>query len=612
MKKAFSALLVFILLLTACNNPTNSDLYKDADNQDFEEHISVSEGPHIDIPQVDEAITEQLDDTIREAIVKSGLNYVVNAVTGSSFNSLLDGTADIMFSTGLSEDQKTQAESVGVELEQYAISKDVFVFVLNSENPACSLTQQQLRDIYSGNITNWKELGGDDAEITAFQRAESTDSQHYMVAFMGDMSLSEPHLSLHLQGDILTPETIAIYDNGKYSIGYSYYAYAAGMYAPRKDLKFVAVDGIYPDEKSIGDDTYPLISKNYAVIRKDSYESTRSLIKWLLSDDGQQALGNNGHFSLDGHTAEIQYVLGTGPEKPSEDYIPDVWYHVDGSKLHFDGKISGMRDKYIESRINAQLSRFDNALPSMAFNGYLMVYVTVKSSDAIILFDLRTGRLIDEVSDLFWRDSDFLPYLRNCVASLEGVIPGQMEKYCDITVSDILKRGHPSSFASLCDLRYFTPARPDNMKDIWEDDVEITESYCTIHGNMCLRTDRGIICYYGPESGLGNEIIERLNSEIDSLIMNDESYKNIVTEFNDAYREHLEQFRSELGSYGLDDESYNNVLSELDKKYNEYFGGPTEGVPEMFQTVWMGPPSLLTITAEIPGRYMKSIFVVLD
>ncbi len=57
-----------------------------------------------------------------------------------------------------------------VPLDQKALGRDALVFIVNEENPVQSLTQQQLRDIYAGKITNWKEVGGADAAIVAFQR----------------------------------------------------------------------------------------------------------------------------------------------------------------------------------------------------------------------------------------------------------------------------------------------------------------------------------------------------------------------------------------------------------------------------------------------------------
>ncbi len=64
------------------------------------------------------------------------------------------------------------------------VAKEGFVFVVSKDNPVESLTQQQIRDIYSGKITNWSEVGGNDEEIIPYQRNNDSGSQNYMNEFM--------------------------------------------------------------------------------------------------------------------------------------------------------------------------------------------------------------------------------------------------------------------------------------------------------------------------------------------------------------------------------------------------------------------------------------------
>ena len=75
------------------------------------------------------------------------------------------------------ESVKEELKADGDPLEQKAIGRDALVFIVNEENPVQSLTQQQLRDIYAGKITNWKDVGGKDQAIVAFQRGEDSGSQ---------------------------------------------------------------------------------------------------------------------------------------------------------------------------------------------------------------------------------------------------------------------------------------------------------------------------------------------------------------------------------------------------------------------------------------------------
>ena len=75
------------------------------------------------------------------------------------------------------ESVKEEMAAEGGLLDQKAIGRDALVFIVNEENPVQSLSQQQLRDIYAGKITNWKDVGGADLPIVAFQRREDSGSQ---------------------------------------------------------------------------------------------------------------------------------------------------------------------------------------------------------------------------------------------------------------------------------------------------------------------------------------------------------------------------------------------------------------------------------------------------
>ena len=81
----------------------------------------------------------------------------------------------IKFSTLYSEEEKEYAKSKNVELEVIPIVNEAFVFYVNSKNKVKSLTLEQIQDIYSGKITNWKEIGGLDRKIEAFQKPENSE-----------------------------------------------------------------------------------------------------------------------------------------------------------------------------------------------------------------------------------------------------------------------------------------------------------------------------------------------------------------------------------------------------------------------------------------------------
>ena len=195
---------------------------------------------------------------------------MVHSTTWGSFSKLLEDQADMIFSTPISEEQETMALEAGVTLEQTPIVREAFVFVVNAKNPVDTLTQQQIRDIYSGKITNWKELGGEDEPIVAFQRNTDSGSQNYMLDFMGDTPLMDAPEELRPASMSGLMSVIAPNDGSPGSIGYSVYAYAADMYGLGDNIKFIRLDGVAPSKAAMISEEYPLTSFNYAIYRADA------------------------------------------------------------------------------------------------------------------------------------------------------------------------------------------------------------------------------------------------------------------------------------------------------------------------------------------------------
>ncbi len=245
-----------------------------------------------------------LEAAIRSALLGISMEeataQVAHTTTHGSFNNLLQRSVDLIFSVPLSEYQEQQAKDLGIQLEQVPVAREGFVFVVNAKNPVDGLTQQQLRDIYSGKITNWSQVGGKDEPIIAYQRNRDSGSQNYMSSFMGDTPLMDAPIELRpgTMGGLM--DVIAVNDHAEQSIGYSVYAYAADMYGNGDEIKFLAIDGVAPSKATMASGTYPLLSENYAIFRADEPADSpvRKLCDWMSSDEGQLALAQGGYVTL--------------------------------------------------------------------------------------------------------------------------------------------------------------------------------------------------------------------------------------------------------------------------------------------------------------------------
>lgn len=180
------------------------------------------------------------------------------------------------------------------------IGRDALVFLANKSNSVHSLTGSQLVDIYSGKITNWKDVGGKDRKIQAFQRPEDSGSQNLMdkLVMKGITMADAPSEQVvDEMGELL--EKVSAYDGAGDALGYSVYYYAGNMYR-KQALTFMAVDGVMPSNETIRNGSYPFTNDFYAAIRADTPKDSKAyeLFEWLTSEDGQSLINGLGYVSI--------------------------------------------------------------------------------------------------------------------------------------------------------------------------------------------------------------------------------------------------------------------------------------------------------------------------
>ena len=367
--------------------------------------------------------------------------------THESFQMLLSGENDMIFTVPISEDQKKAADEAGVKLNFVPVAKEGFVFVVNKNNPVESLTSAQIREIYSGKITNWKEVGGNDEKIVPYQRNKDSGSQNYMTEFMEGYDLMDPPKEYYLGSMSALMDGLAVYDNAENAIGYSVYSYAAQMYENSSDTKFIAVDGVKPSRETMADGTYPLLSSTSIVYTDKATQNTKDFAAWAVSEEGQQTVLSCGYVPVN----DMEYpeelkpysAKGTGKERPA-DYKPaekySSTYHLvyDGDDLGPERcSIDFLKDKEFEKQINSDIAavfdahEFKSSYQLMSvniMNGYMCIRliddekymgndVSRYGYIATLNYDLKNGKKIEKFSDYFFKDTDFVQAVNNRIGS---------------------------------------------------------------------------------------------------------------------------------------------------------------------------------------------------
>ena len=236
---------------------------------------------------------------------EDGYGQVTCTGTIEAYERLIQGKTDIIFCAAPSQDQLDAAAAAGVELHLTPIGREAFVFFVNSENPVAGLTVEEIQGIYTGEIKNWRELGGKNQRIRPYQRAENSGSQSALLRLMEGLPLMEPEKEDRIagMGGIITQ--VAGYRNHKNAIGFSFRFYSTEM-VENEQIRLLALNGIEPTKETIREGSYPISSNFFAVTAspigepapEESNEELRSFIDWILSEQGQELIEKTGYVGV--------------------------------------------------------------------------------------------------------------------------------------------------------------------------------------------------------------------------------------------------------------------------------------------------------------------------
>ncbi|MBM3326209.1 MAG: phosphate ABC transporter substrate-binding protein [Calditrichaeota bacterium] len=220
---------------------------------------------------------------------------VTGGGSGVGISALINGTTDIANASrpmkpGEREKLKQRYNSLGVEVKT---ARDGLSVYLHSDNPVTSLTLDQIKAIYTGLITNWKDVGGNDAKIILYGRENSSGTYVYFKDNVLQSADFAPALQ-SLPGTAAVVNAVAKDPNG---IGFGGAAYAKG-------IKYCAVaaktgaPAYEPTEENIKKGLYPISRFLYMYLRSKPTGALKEYIDWILSPDGQKLVAETGYFPI--------------------------------------------------------------------------------------------------------------------------------------------------------------------------------------------------------------------------------------------------------------------------------------------------------------------------
>ena len=212
---------------------------------------------------------------------KTGVTVTYNPTgSGSGIKAVGEGRCDIgLSSRALKDEEKASG------LTQTILAYDGIAIIVNPANPINDLSLAQIAKVYTGEITNWKELGGDDAEIVLIGREAGSGTRDGFESITGTTDACQYRQELTSTGDVIT--TVAQNPN---AIGY------ASLASVKDAVKALAVEGVTPSEETVKDGSY-LVQRPFVLVTKEGVElsaAAQDFFNYITSTEANEIIAGAG------------------------------------------------------------------------------------------------------------------------------------------------------------------------------------------------------------------------------------------------------------------------------------------------------------------------------
>mgnify|MGYP001127663344 CR=1 FL=1 len=227
---------------------------------------------------------------------------VTGGGSGTGIAALINGTVDIANASRQIKPEEIQAaENNGKNPVEFVIARDAIAVVVNPENPVDRLTLQQISDIYSGKISNWQAVGGEDRPIVRLSRETNSGTHVYFLEQVLRLGQKDNH-TLFAKNTLLLPSSEGISseirDNPN-AIGYD----GLGYVTPDQKVLAVARDAqsdyILPSAESVNNGTYPIARDLYMYTDGEPTGAVKEYLDWIYSPEAQEIVTELGFVPIE-------------------------------------------------------------------------------------------------------------------------------------------------------------------------------------------------------------------------------------------------------------------------------------------------------------------------
>ena len=282
MKKIIALVLTALLALSlvACGSESKTDDTK-TDDQPAALTGTVSTDGSTSMEKVIGALSESF------MAQNSGVTVNYNPTgSGSGITAVQEGTCDIGLSSRALKDEEKSAG-----LKETVLAYDGIAIIVHPDNPVSDLSVEQLAQMYTGEITNWKDVGGNDAEAVLIGREAASGTRDGFESITGTKDKCQYRQELTSTGDVIT----AVSQNPD-AIGY------ASLASVKDSVKALNVDGVTPSEATVKDGSYK-VQRPFVLVTMEGKElspAAQAFFDYAISSDAASIIAKAGAVAVAG------------------------------------------------------------------------------------------------------------------------------------------------------------------------------------------------------------------------------------------------------------------------------------------------------------------------
>ena len=277
---ALSAVMA-LALLAGCGNQTDNNSSNNDNGGDASDTpaASVSGTVSTDGSTSMEKVIGALSESYMAANKDVTVNYNPTG-SGAGITAVQEGTCDIGLSSRALKDEEKAAG-----LKETVLAYDGIAIIVHTDNPVSDLTLEQIAKLYTGEITNWKDVGGNDAEVVLIGREAASGTRDGFESITGTKDACQYRQELTSTGDVIT----AVSQNPD-AIGY------ASLASVKDTVKALNVGGVTPSEATVKDGSY-LVQRPFVLVTvggKDLSPAAQAFFDYALSADAASIISAAG------------------------------------------------------------------------------------------------------------------------------------------------------------------------------------------------------------------------------------------------------------------------------------------------------------------------------